>query len=73
MNALKKLEASRSVLTTMLDRVQQSARLMCGMPDYDVYVEHVKNRHPGQAIPSYEQFFRERLDARYGRGMSRCC
>ena len=73
MNALKKIEASRSVLLTMLDRVQQGARLMCGLPDYDVYVAHVKSRHPGQTIPSYEQFFRDRLDARYGRGMSRCC
>jgi len=73
MKQLKKLEASRSVLSLMFTRVQQSARLMCGLPDYDVYVAHVKSRHPGQEIPSYEKFFRDRVDARYSPGMARCC
>ncbi len=72
MNQLK-YEASRSVLSLLFNRVQQSARLMCGLPDYDVYVEHLRNVHPGQAVPSYERFFRDRQEARYGRGMARCC
>lgn len=72
---MKKLgyQASRNVIALMFERAAQSARLMCGMPDYDVYVAHVKSRHPGQAIPSYEAFFRERMEARYGRTAARCC
>jgi uncharacterized short protein YbdD (DUF466 family) len=66
-------EASRSVLSLLLGRVQQTARLMCGLPDYDAYVEHLSTRHPGQPVPSYEMFFRGRQEARYGRGMARCC
>jgi uncharacterized short protein YbdD (DUF466 family) len=66
-------QASRNVIALMFERVQQSARLMCGLPDYDVYVEHIKTRHPGQTIPSYEAFFRERMEARYGRSATRCC
>jgi uncharacterized short protein YbdD (DUF466 family) len=65
-------ETSRTVIT-LLSRVQQSARLMCGLPDYDAYVAHLRTRHPGQDIPSYEAFFRERQDARYGRNAQRCC
>jgi uncharacterized short protein YbdD (DUF466 family) len=65
-------ETSRTVIT-LLSRVQQSARLMCGLPDYDAYVAHLRTRHPGQAVPSYEAFFRERQDARYGRSATRCC
>ena len=72
MNRLKN-EVSRSVLTLLFARVQQSARLMCGLPDYDVYVRHLRTRHPGEAVPSYEMFFRSRQEARYGRGMARCC
>jgi uncharacterized short protein YbdD (DUF466 family) len=65
-------ETSRTVIT-LLARVQQSARLMCGLPDYDAYVAHLRTRHPGQDIPSYEAFFRERQNARYGRNAARCC
>jgi uncharacterized short protein YbdD (DUF466 family) len=65
-------EASRSVLA-LLNRAQQTARLMCGLPDYDAYVAHLRTRHPGQPVPSYEAFFRERQNARYGRGAARCC
>lgn len=51
----------------------QSMRLMIGMPEYDVYVAHMKEAHPDKAIMSYEAFFRERQEARYGGKISRCC
>jgi uncharacterized short protein YbdD (DUF466 family) len=53
----------------------QSLRLMVGLPDYDAYLSHMAATHPDQPAMDYEQFFRERLEARYGsRGrMGRCC
>ncbi|HZX30827.1 MAG TPA: YbdD/YjiX family protein [Rhodocyclaceae bacterium] len=54
----------------------QAARLMVGMPDYDTYVQHMRLTHPDQPIMSYEDFFRERQEARYGGGdgrPGRCC
>lgn len=53
----------------------QSLRLMVGLPDYGAYVRHMQATHPDQAPMSYEAFFRERQDARYGaRGrLGRCC
>jgi uncharacterized short protein YbdD (DUF466 family) len=53
----------------------QSFRLMVGLPDYDAYLTHMEATHPEQAPMSYEEFFRERLEARYGaKGrMGRCC
>jgi len=55
-------------------RLVQSARLCCGVPDYDNYVRHLKEEHPERPVPDYATFFRERQDARY-RGCSgtRCC
>lgn len=50
-----------------------TARLCCGVPDYDVYVRHLRERHPDQPIPSYGAFFRERQAARYRGAGGRCC
>ncbi|NMF89591.1 YbdD/YjiX family protein [Aromatoleum petrolei] len=51
----------------------QAARLMVGLPDYDTYVAHMKATHPDRPVMSYEEFFRERQEARYGGGAGRCC
>ena len=52
----------------------QTLRLMVGVPDYETYVAHMKTNHPGTPVMSYEAFFRERQEARYGRGRAgRCC
>ncbi|AYC34357.1 DUF466 domain-containing protein [Pseudomonas cavernae] len=52
----------------------QAARLMVGMPDYDNYVEHMHKTHPDLPVMSYEEFFRERQEARYGGSKGfRCC
>ena len=44
----------------------RTARLMIGIPDYENYVAHRKANHPGLSIMTYEEFFVERQEARYG-------
>ena len=54
----------------------RTARLMIGVPDYETYVAHRRANHPGLPIMSYEQFFVERQEARYGVSHGRlrgCC
>lgn len=53
----------------------QTMRLMIGLPDYSAYLAHMRNTHPDQPAMSYEEFFRERLEARYGANgrVGRCC
>lgn len=58
---------------TFWKRAVQTARLICGVPDYDVYVAHLRAHHPDRAVPSYEEFFRERQIARYSGTGGRCC
>jgi uncharacterized short protein YbdD (DUF466 family) len=56
--------------------VCQGARLIVGFPDYDTYLEHMRRTHPGAAVMTYPEFFRERQNARYGAGGRkgfRCC
>lgn len=62
-----------SRLTRLWRKAAEAGRLMCGLPDYQTYLSHRREHHPGQAAMSYEEFFRERQVARYGRGASRCC
>ncbi len=51
----------------------QSLRLMVGLPDYQTYVAHMESTHPDREPMSYEAFFRERQQARYGGGQGKCC
>lgn len=53
----------------------QAARLCCGVPDYDAYVRHLRDKHPERPVPDYATFFRQRQEARYGGrgGGFRCC
>lgn len=53
--------------------LRQAARLMVGVPDYDTYVAHVRAHHPERRVMSYEEFFRDRQEARYRGGGGRCC
>lgn len=48
-------------------------RRVVGAPDYELYLRHMAERHPG-CVPLSEREFRdERLVARYSRPGSRCC
>lgn len=51
----------------------QSLRLMVGVPEYNAYATHMRNKHPDQAVMTYQEFFRERQTARYGGKVGRCC
>ena len=51
----------------------QMGRLIVGVPDYDLYLAHMRRSHPDTAPMDREAFFANRIEARYGRGASRCC
>jgi uncharacterized short protein YbdD (DUF466 family) len=49
---------------------------MVGVPDYQTYVTHRRTTHPDQPVMTYEEFFRERQQARYAISKGRfrgCC
>jgi uncharacterized short protein YbdD (DUF466 family) len=49
---------------------------MVGIPDYQTYVEHRRQKHPDEPIMTYEEFFVERQNARFAVGKGRfrgCC
>ncbi|MBC2872897.1 putative selenoprotein [Klebsiella pneumoniae] len=55
---------------------RSGGKMLIGIPDYDNYVTHMQTNHPDQPYMTYEEFFRERQQARYGgdgKGGVRCC
>ena len=55
-------------------RALQGARLMVGVPDYDAYVAHLREKHPDVRPLTREDFVRAAQNRRYGRGGGgRCC
>ena len=54
-------------------RAAAVVRRVIGVPDYEGYLAHMRQRHPGCAPLSRERFLAERMQARYERPGSRCC
>lgn len=48
-------------------------RRIVGVPDYDRYVAHVRECHPGAMPMSRNDFEQKRLEDRYSRPGQRCC
>nr|WP_282599738.1 YbdD/YjiX family protein [Novosphingobium sp. SG707] len=47
---------------------------LVGMPDYDAYLAHIRAHHPDRAPMTRQEFFRNRQEARYGKGGGgKCC
>ncbi|MCX5766219.1 MAG: YbdD/YjiX family protein [Gemmatimonadetes bacterium] len=60
-------------LRPALARTLAVVRRIIGAPDYALYLEHMRVRHPDCAPLSVRDFERERLHDRYSRPGSRCC
>ena len=54
-------------------RALRVVRTVIGAPDYERYVDHMHDHHPGCDVVSRDEFMRQRLENRYSRPGSRCC
>jgi uncharacterized short protein YbdD (DUF466 family) len=48
-------------------------RRVIGVPDYDRYLAHLRDRHPGAKPMSRDEFIRQRQFDRYSKPGARCC
>jgi uncharacterized short protein YbdD (DUF466 family) len=60
-------------LPTRTQAIRQTCRRLLGIPDYDGYLAHRQQRHPGQAVLSEREFHAEAIDRKYGAAGPRCC
>lgn len=56
-----------------LARAAAVVRRIVGAPDYDRYLQHMREHHPGHAVLGPREFARDALARRYDRPGSRCC
>ena len=56
-----------------IELVLRVVRTMIGVPDYDRYCAHMRERHPSCAPMTRDEFIRARMNDRYQRPGSRCC
>ncbi|MEB3767810.1 YbdD/YjiX family protein [Acinetobacter sp. MD2] len=54
-----------SKIATLWQRLQQSFRLMVGVPDYTTYLNHMQQHHPDLTPMDAKTFYRYCVDARY--------
>jgi uncharacterized short protein YbdD (DUF466 family) len=50
-----------------------ACRQVFGIPDYERYLAHAAQRHPGAPVLPRTDFFRQAIDRRYGKSGPRCC
>jgi len=60
-------------VVSFVSSVARAMRAVLGAPDYDRYLEHCRLAHPDRAPLTSEQFYRERMEARYNKPGSKCC
>ena len=69
------MTAKEAVLTARakIDRAACILRRVIGVPDYDIYLAHIREHHPGATPLTREEFTSQRLLDKYSRPGSRCC
>jgi uncharacterized short protein YbdD (DUF466 family) len=58
---------------TLIAKFLGTLRRVAGMPDYAAHLEHLRQCHLGEPIPTERQFYEEFLRTRYTDGPTRCC
>jgi uncharacterized short protein YbdD (DUF466 family) len=56
-----------------LRNARQAYHQIFGIPDYQAYLRHMEEKHPGETPLSQRDFFAGALDRKYCRKGMRCC
>jgi len=56
-----------------LERAGCVVRRVIGVPDYDIYVAHLRAHHPDVVPPTRAEFTDERFATKYSKPGARCC
>jgi uncharacterized short protein YbdD (DUF466 family) len=59
--------------THTFGRLRSAFRQVFGIPDYERYLEHMAEHHPGEPTLCERDFFAQAIDRKYGKSGPRCC
>jgi len=63
----------RGALRERARNLCSACRQVFGMPDYERYLAHAAQRHPGAPVLTRSDFFVQAIERKYGKGGARCC
>jgi uncharacterized short protein YbdD (DUF466 family) len=64
---------AESGLLPRLRTLCSACRQVFGIPDYERYLAHAAQLHPGAPVLTRGDFCAQAIDRKYGRGGARCC
>ena len=56
-----------------MEAVRRACRQIVGIPDYERYLAHMAEHHPGEPVLPREEYFARAIDRKYGSSGPRCC
>ena len=66
-------DASKGAVFDRVRGIRQVCRQLFGIPDYERYLAHAAEHHPGAPVLSRREFCAQAIERRYGAGGPRCC
>ena len=68
------MSSNRSTeLEARIRRIREGLLQVFGIPDYERYLAHCGEHHPGEPVLSRREFFAQAIDRKYCRSGPRCC
>ena len=65
--------ASKGAVLDKARAIRQVCRQLFGIPDYERYLAHAADHHPGSPVLSRRDFCAQAIERKYGKGGPRCC
>jgi uncharacterized short protein YbdD (DUF466 family) len=66
-------QTRRARLAVALHAVRRAYLHVFGIPDYERYLAHMAQAHPGESLLSRREFCAHAIDRKYSRNGPRCC
>ena len=63
----------QTALSDRLASLRRAYLQVIGIPDYESYLAHMAQHHPGEPPLSRGEFCARAIDRKYGRSGPRCC
>ena len=67
------VSAPEEVASGRAHGIRQICRQLFGIPDYERYLAHAAERHPGAPVLSRRDFCAQAIERKYGKSGPRCC
>jgi uncharacterized short protein YbdD (DUF466 family) len=69
----REVSATKEAMSGRAHGIRQICRQLFGIPDYERYLAHAAEHHPGAPVLSRRDFCAQVIERKYGKSGPRCC